>query len=111
MPTVKTVAVTSKPDQIEALRATWRKTTEHKIAQVKLFLSAFLGVLGLQVIGDLTAGRSLSHLKDPHDLWTYLLPLGLVAWRQLHPALTASAVDSAPGATIVPAEVTSDPAP
>lgn len=100
-----TVAVASKPDLIQNLRKTWRGTAEHKAAQVKLFLSTFFGMVVLQAIGDFASGKDLSHLADRRALLTYLAPVALVAWRQIHPALTASQADSAQGVTIVPTQV------
>lgn len=116
MARAKTVVVVSKPQHIDALRKTWRKSAEHKAAQVKRFFSALGAVLIAQLVGDFASGRDpLTHFTDLRTAWYYLLPFALVAWRQLHPAMTASQVDSAPGATIVPSEVdpgvVPDPAP
>lgn len=107
------VQAASKPELVDQLRATWRKSAEHKAAQVKLLLSSLVGIIVLQMVSDLAAGKTpFSTVHDIRSLWFYLAPFVLVAWRQLHPALTASQVDSAPGATIVPAQVApaSDPA-
>lgn len=106
------VVAASKPEMVDNLRKVWRKTAEHKAAQVKLFLSTLGGLLVLQVLSDATAGRTpFSSIHDLRDLWFYLAPVVLVAWRQYHPALTASQVDSAPGVTIVPDQVSDDPQP
>jgi hypothetical protein len=109
------VQAASKPELVDQLRATWRKSAEHKAAQVKLFVSSLAGIVVLQVVSDLAAGKTpFSTVHDTRSLWFYLAPFVLVAWRQLHPALTASQVDSAPGATIVPTQVgvpDPDPAP
>lgn len=108
------VQVASKPELIDQLRATWRKSAEHKAAQVKLFLSSLVGIVVLQAVSDLAAGKTpFSTVHDTRSLWFYLAPFALVAWRQRHPALTASQVDSAPGVTIVPEQVAApdDPVP
>lgn len=103
MATVKTVAVTSKPEHVPALRSTWRGTAEHYIAQGKRFLLVFLGAIVPQLLTN-----GLDNLGI--DTVRALAPAALlVAIRQVWPELGAKAVDTAPGATIVPAEV--DPAP
>lgn len=100
------VKVVSKPELVANLRSTWRKSAEHKAAQVKRFVSALAAVVLAQVLSDVAAGKTpFTTVHDLRSAWFYLLPVVLVAWRQLHPALTATQVDSAPGATIVPAEV------
>ena len=105
------VVASSKPALINELRSTWRASREHKVAQVKRFVSALVGVVALNVVSDISANKDpLAHVTDTRTAWYYLLPLAWVAWRQLHPALTASQVDSAPGATIVPAQVGASPA-
>jgi hypothetical protein len=100
------VAAESKPDQIEALRKTWRATAEHKRAQVVRFFSTMAGVLAIQVGGDLMAHKDpFAALHTGRDLLYFLGPVAYVAWRQMHPALTAAQVDAAPGVTIVPSQV------
>lgn len=102
----KTVAVVSKPQHVPALRSTWRKTREHYRAQLFRFLSIFGGLLIAQNINDFIANKPLfSGVTDRRALLSYLVGVGYVAWRQFRPSMTAGAVDSAPGATIVPAEV------
>lgn len=97
------VATGGKPHEIDNLRKVWRASAEHKAAQIKRFLSAMGAVLGLQLVSDFSTGKNpLEHFTDLRTAWFYLLPFALVAWRQLHPALTASQADSAPGVTIVP---------
>lgn len=44
---------------------------------------------------------------DVKTLLAFIVPFAEVAWRQLHPALTASAADVAPGVTIVPDQLDS----
>ncbi len=111
------VQAASKPQEIENLRKTWRASAEHKAAQVKLFLSTLFGLVALQAVGDFSTGKDLTHLLDTRALLTYLAPIALVAWRQIHPALTSSQADSAPGMTIVPEQTQAtdgavvDPAP
>ncbi|MCW2545374.1 MAG: hypothetical protein JWM40_2926 [Frankiales bacterium] len=107
-----TVAVTPKPDAVPALRSTWRSTAEQKASQGWRILRLFLVALTGQVLAQLTANGfdldKISHL-DQKAVVALLVAAAEAAWRQLHPALTASAVDTAPGATIVPAEVAADP--
>ncbi len=97
--TTKTVPVVSKPQHVPALRSTWRKTSEHYLAQARRFLIVFLGALLPQVLAT-----GLDNLGT--DTLKALAPAALlVAVRQLYPELGAAGVDSAPGVTIVPAEV------
>lgn len=100
------VATGSKPHLIDGLRKQLRQTAEHKQAQVKLFLSTLGGILMLQVLSDVAAGKTpFESVHDVRSLWFYLVPFGLVAWRQIHPAITASQIDSVPGVTIVPSQI------
>lgn len=104
--TATTIATGSKPDQIDALRKVWRQSGEHKAAQIKRFFSALGAVLFAQVAGDIGAGKDpLSHFTDARTAWYYLVPFAYIAWRQLHPSMTASQADSAQGVTIVPEQV------
>lgn len=93
---------------VTALRSTWRTTAEQRAAQLWRILRLFLLALAGQVIAQLTANGfdldKISHL-DQKAVVALLIGAGEAAWRQLHPALTASAVDTAPGATIVPEQV------
>lgn len=95
----KTVVVAPKPEHVPALRALWRTVPEHYKAQAWRFVRIFAGALITAVValgpGHITVAAVVA-----------LIPGALeVAWRQFRPALTASQVDSAPGATIVPDEV------
>lgn len=100
------VVAASKPQMVNDLRKTWRKSAEHKAAQAKRFVSILIGVFVLQVGGDIGAHKNpFAALHNGRDLLYYLAPFAFVAWRQYHPALTASQVDSAPGVTIVPEQV------
>lgn len=113
-PTPTLVVAASKPQAIGALRATWRKSAEHKAAQLKRFLLVLGGVLIAQIVPEVLAGKDpLVHFTDARTAWFYLLPFAAVAWRQLHPAMTASQADQAPGVTIVPDQVglPADPVP
>lgn len=104
--TTPAISIGSKPQAIAALRVVWRQSAEHKIAQVERFVSAMVGVFLLQVGGDIAAHKNpFAALHTGRDLIYYLLPFVWVTWRQLHPAMTASQLDSAPGATIVPQQV------
>lgn len=109
------VSTNSKPQHIKDLRKTWRKSTEHKVAQIKRFVSAMAAVLVANITGDVVAHKDpLAHFTDLRTAWYYLIPFAYVAWRQVHPAMTASQADSAPGVTIVPEQVgvpTPEPAP
>lgn len=100
------VSTNSKPQHISDLRKTWRKSAEHKAAQIKRFVSAMAAVLMANITGDLVAHKDpLTHFTDLRTAWYYLIPFAYVAWRQVHPAMTASQADSAPGVTIVPEQV------
>lgn len=102
----KAVQSASKPDLVNNLRATWRKSAEHKTAQIKRFAGALVAVVAAQLVADVSTGKNpLAHFTDTRTAWYFLLPFALVAWRQVHPALTASQVDAAPGVTIVPEQV------
>lgn len=95
----KTVSVASKPQHVVALRSTWRKTSEHYIAQAKRFLLVFLGAIVPQLLTNGFDNIGIDSIRA-------LAPAALlVAIRQLYPELGAAGLDSAPGATIVPAEV------
>jgi hypothetical protein len=93
---------------VAALRSTWRTTAEQKATQAWRVLRLFLLALAGQVIAQLTANgfdlEKITHL-DQKAVVALLVAAGEAAWRQLHPALTASAVDTAPGATIVPTQI------
>lgn len=106
-PATPTVAVSSKPQHIKDLRRTWRKSSQHKVAQVKRFLYSMAGVVSANIFGDLESNRNpLAHFTDVRTSWYYLLPFAYIAWKQVHPEMGASEADSAPGVTIVPNEVT-----
>ena len=100
--------------QVQALRSTWRATAEQRATQAWRFLRLALIALIGQVFAQLAANNfdldKISHL-DQKAIVALLVGAAEAAWRQLHPALTASAVDSAPGATIVPAQVDQPGAP
>lgn len=100
------VLVASKPEHVDALRRTWRKTREHYQAQATRFFGIFFGLLGAQIMGNIITGKpALPHFTSWHELQLYLVPLAVVAWRQFHPQLGAKQADSAPGVTIVPNQV------
>jgi len=94
--------------KVSALRSTWRVTAEQRATQAWRFLRLALIALAGQVLAQLTANGfdldKISHL-DQKAVVALLVGAAEAAWRQLHPALTASAVDTAPGATIVPEQV------
>lgn len=90
----------SKPTLVPALRATWRKSTEHFIEQLKRFIR-LTALSAIPSVSSLIAGGKF----DTRTLYAFILPFAEAAYRQVFPALEAAAVDSAPGATIVPAEV------
>lgn len=101
-----TIITGSKPNAIDALRATWRKTQEHYQAQALRFFGILGGLLGGKVTSEILDGKAPFHnLITAHDWLMYLLPVVVVAYRQWKPALGAKALDSAPGATIVPEQV------
>lgn len=103
------VAAQSKPHLIGDLRKVWRQTAEHKAHQVKLFLSSLVGLVFLQVLSDVSDGKTpFSDVHDIRSLWFYLAPFLLVAYNQYRPRLGAAEVDSAPGVTIVPSQINPD---
>lgn len=104
------VTAASKPHLVDDLRKTWRKSAEHKAAQIKRLIIGMGSVLAIQIGGDILAHKDpFAALHTGRDLLYFLGPIAFVAWRQQHPAMTASQVDSAPGATIVPAQLDSPP--
>ena len=105
--TVATLTATgSKPDAIDALRSSLRKSAEHKTAQIKRFLYGLAGVIGAQLVGDVAAGKDpLSHFADARTAAYFVIPFAWVALRQIHPSLTVSQIDSVQGVTIVPEQI------
>lgn len=103
------VVVRPKPEHVNALRKTWRRTREHYQAQARRFALIFGSILSTEIAGNFLAGKALlPHFTSWRELQLYLGPLLYVAWRQFRPQLGAAGIDSAPGATIVPAEVAAD---
>lgn len=102
-----TVVIASKPLQIPALRSTWRKAAEQKVAQLWRFLRVAVVAFGTQIVGQVIANGDISAITHLDQKALVALVAGALetAWRQFHPAFTASAADSAPGVTIVPAQV------
>ncbi len=101
-----TVATASKPQHINDLRKTWRKSAEHKAAQIKRFVYSLGAILAVQLVGDVQSHQNpLDHFTDVKTTWYYLIPFVYLAWKQAHPSMSASEVDSAPGVTIVPDQV------
>jgi hypothetical protein len=100
-----TTPVTSKPALVGALQATWRASTEHFIEQVQRFVRLTV----VSAIPALVSAITAATVKGDHFDWRTLLalvvPFAETAYRQVFPALGAAKVDTAPGATIVPAEV------
>jgi hypothetical protein len=91
---------------VPALRSTWRKSAEHVAEQFSRFLRLTV-LAALPSLLDLIKGGKF----DTYTLFAFVLPFAEVAYRQVFPALGAAAVDAAPGAAIVPAEVApNDPA-
>jgi hypothetical protein len=107
------VVVSSKPHLVDKLRSSWRTTGEQRAMQLWRFLRLTVTTLVGELFAQLVAnGFDLTGLSHIGQKAAVALVVGAAetAWRQLHPALTASAVDSAPGATIVPAQL-DQPAP
>lgn len=102
-----TVATSSKPQHVKALRATWRKSEQHLTEQAFRFGRLFLAS-ALPVVVSLVA--SGTHY-DRKTLLALLVPVFETAYRQVFPALGAAKADDAPGMTIVPDQVTDDVAP
>ena len=113
MTAAKRVAVRPKPEQVAALRSTWRTTTQHRIAQawrfLRLYVFTFAGQVLVQVVTTALAGGVDVTQLDRKALVALVIPAAEVVWRQKHPALTAAEADSAPGVTIVPDEVGGPP--
>lgn len=89
---------------VSALRSTWRSTAEQYKAQAFRFLRLFVLTLGPQLAQQYLSTGHLPHLNRAF-ITAVVVPALEVVWRQLHPALTASQVDTAPGAAIIPTEV------
>lgn len=99
------VQVVSKPGFVGSLRSTWRKSSQHVQAQLFRFLRLFGVTIVPQVLAQLATGRSITGHSLRIFLISVAVPTAEVVWRQLHPTMTASAADAAPGVTIVPAQV------
>lgn len=108
--------MTTPATKVDALRATWRKTAEQRAAQLWRFLRLFISALVAQIVAQVVANggdlNKISHL-DQKAVVSLLVAAAEAAWRQFHPALTASQVNTAPGATITvdplsPAPTTAD---
>lgn len=94
--------------RIKALRKVWRSSAEHYRAQVVRFVLILGGLLVAQAVTDISQNQPLNHgITDTRSLLSYLVPVLYVAWRQVHPSLTASQVDSAPG-TVTTATIPED---
>ena len=79
-------------NQIQALRRTWRRSAQHLIEQAWRFVR-LTALASIPSVVDLINGGKF----DTKTLLTFLLPFAEVAWRQMHPSLTASRADAAPG--------------
>ena len=90
----------SQTTLVRALRSTWRKTAQHVIEQVARFVRLTILAAIPSIVNLISGGKF-----DWRTLLAFILPFAEVAYRQVFPALGAAAVDAAPGATIVPAEV------
>lgn len=100
--TTPTAPVAPKGDLVSALRSTWRRSAQHALEQAARFLRLTV-LAAIPSITNLISGGRF----DWRTLLAFILPFAEVAYRQVFPALGAAAVDAAPGATIVPAEVAS----
>lgn len=96
--------VGSKPNQIPVVKAAWRKSAEQLRAQTWRFIRLFVATLVPQILGLIASGQSVSGNSLRTVIISIVVPTAEVVWRQLHPALTVAAVDSAPGATIIQEE-------
>lgn len=94
------VQATSRPTLVGNLRSTWRKSAEHAVEQLSRFIRLTV-IAAIPSVVNLVSGGKF----DWRTLLAFILPFAEVSYRQMFPALGAAAVDSAPGATIVPAEV------
>ncbi len=84
---------------VPAIRSAWRTRAGQLGAQAARFLRLVVAAAVTQVLASLaTGGGALDHL-DRKALVALLIPAVEVAWRQYHPAVTASDVPSAPGIT------------
>ena len=97
--TVATVAVVSgsKPENIKALRQTWRRSGEHFREQVIRFVRLTIAAAMPSLLSLVMGGKF-----DTKTLLAFLIPCIEVAYRQIFPSMGAAAADSAPGMTIVP---------
>lgn len=94
------VPASSKPELVDQLRATWRKSSEHLAEQVQRFIRLTI-IAAIPSLSSLLAGGHF----DYKTLLAFILPFAEVAFRQVWPALGAKRADSADGVTIVPDEV------
>ena len=88
---------------VPALRSTWRRSAQHAFEQLSRFLRLTV-LAAIPSVTNLISGGKF----DWRTLLAFVLPFAEVAYRQVFPALGAAAVDAAPGATIVAAEVAPD---
>lgn len=103
----------SKPQHVNALRATWRRTRQHYQAQAIRFFGILGGLIGGKIAAAILAGQSnpFDGLVTAHDWVMYLVPVVVLAWRQFRPQLGAKQLDAAPGATIVPDQLVTSTGP
>jgi len=99
------VVASSKPNQINNLRATWRTSAEHGAEQVKRFLRLTVVSAVPAIVSAIVAATTAHTSFDWKTLLALIVPFAETAYRQVFPALGAAAADSAPGVTIVPDQV------
>lgn len=85
---------------VPALRKTWRRSAEHFAEQVKRFLR-LTALAALPSLVSLLQGGQF----DRRTLYAFIVPCVEVAYREMFPALGAAAAHTAPGVSIVPAQV------
>lgn len=99
--TTDSVLVQPKPSLIPNTRAAWQASAEQKAMQLYRFLRVFVLAVATQVITQIVARGGVSDLTRQAVI-ALIVAAAETVWRQMRPALTAAAVDSAPGATLVP---------
>jgi hypothetical protein len=91
-----------------AIRAAWRRWYGQTAAQAARFGRLF-GVLAVPVLLHAVVTGSWSLSAGYTSLLVLLAPTAEVAWRQAHPAVTASQIEAAPGVDAVPTDTSGQP--
>lgn len=92
------------------LRAAWRRRAGQAAAQAGRFLRVF-GAIAVPTLLHAVITGSWMPSGGVMALVLLLAPSLEVAWRQLHPTITASQVDAAPGVIAAPTDDAGQPLP